>query len=50
MNLPYGQEGWRLFLIQSARSEDGRRAMKAYRNYKKIALGTDSKSTFCKIY
>ncbi len=43
MNLPYGQEGWRLFLIQSARSEDGRRAMKAYRNYKKIALGTESK-------
>ncbi len=43
MNLPYGQDGWRMFLIQSARSEDGRRAMKAYRNYKKIALGTDSK-------
>jgi len=43
MNLPYGQEGWRMFLIQSARSEDGRRAMKAYRNYKKIALGTESK-------
>ena len=42
-NLPYGQEGWRLFLIQAARSEDGRRAMKAYRNYKKIALGTESK-------
>ena len=35
MNLPFGQEGWRMFLIQSARSEDGRRAMKAYRNYKK---------------
>ncbi len=32
-----------MFLIQSARSEDGRRAMKAYRNYKKIALGTTSK-------
>jgi superfamily II DNA or RNA helicase len=43
MRLPYGQEGWRMFLIQSARSEEGRRAMKAYRNYKKIALGTDSK-------
>ena len=42
-NLPYGQEGWRMFLIQSAKSEDGRRAMKAYRNQKKIALGTDSK-------
>jgi superfamily II DNA or RNA helicase len=27
----------------SARSEDGRRAMKAYRNSKKIALGTDAK-------
>jgi hypothetical protein len=32
-----------MFLIHSARSEDGRRAMKAYRNYKKIALGTESK-------
>ena len=42
-NLPYGQEGWRLFLMHSAKSEDGRRAMKAYRNYKKIALGTASK-------
>jgi len=42
-NLPFGQEGWRLFLIHSAKSEDGRRAMKAYRNYKKIALGTESK-------
>ncbi|HEY8561746.1 MAG TPA: DEAD/DEAH box helicase family protein [Pyrinomonadaceae bacterium] len=42
-NLPFGQEGWRMFLIQSARSEEGRRAMKAYRNYKKIALGTESK-------
>jgi superfamily II DNA or RNA helicase len=42
-NLPYGQEGWRMFLIQSAKSEEGRRAMKAYRNYKKIALGTESK-------
>lgn len=42
-NLPYGHEGWRLFLIHSAKSEEGRRAMKAYRNQKKIALGTDSK-------
>ena len=42
-NLPYGQEGWRMFLIHSAKSEEGRRAMKAYRNYKKIALGTESK-------
>jgi superfamily II DNA or RNA helicase len=30
-------------LIHSAQSEEGRRAMKAYRNQKKIALGTDSK-------
>ncbi len=42
-NLPYGHEGWRMFLIRSAQSEEGRRAMKAYRNQKKIALGTDSK-------
>ena len=42
-NLPFGQEGWRMFLIHSAKSEEGRRAMKAYRNQKKIALGTDSK-------
>lgn len=42
-NLPYGQEGWRMFLIHSAKSEEGRRAMKAYRNQKKIALGTNSK-------
>lgn len=42
-NLPYGQEGWRMFLIHSAQSEEGRRAMKAYRNQKKIALGTESK-------
>ncbi len=42
-NLPYGQEGWRMFLIHSAKSEEGRRAMKAYRSYKKIALGTESK-------
>ncbi|HEV8157499.1 MAG TPA: helicase-related protein, partial [Pyrinomonadaceae bacterium] len=42
-NLPYGQEGWRMFLIHSAKSEDGRRAMKAYRNSKKIALGTEAK-------
>lgn len=42
-NLPYGHEGWRMFLIHSAKSEDGRRAMKAYRNSKKIALGTEAK-------
>ena len=32
-----------MFLIHSAQSEEGRRAMKAYRNQKKISLGTDSK-------
>jgi superfamily II DNA or RNA helicase len=42
-NLPYGQEGWRMFIMLSARSEDGRRAMKAYRESKRIALGTDAK-------
>lgn len=43
MNVPYGQDGWRMFLIHSARSSEGRRAMLAYRSYKKIALGTQSK-------
>ena len=43
LNLPYGHEGWRQFIIQSARSEDGRRAMKAYRDSRKIALGGDAK-------
>lgn len=42
-NLPYGHEGWRMFLIHSAKSEEGRRAMKAYRRQKKIALGTEAK-------
>jgi len=42
-NLPYGQEGWRMFIMLSARSEDGRRAMKAYRESKRIALGTNAK-------
>ncbi len=43
-NIPFGSiEGWKVFVMQSARSEDGRRAMKAYRNSKKIALGTDAK-------
>jgi superfamily II DNA or RNA helicase len=41
--LPSGMDGWKYFVIASARSEDGRRAMKAYREYKKIALGTDAK-------
>lgn len=35
--------GWQMFIIASARSEDGRRAMMAYRESKRIALGTDSK-------
>lgn len=43
-NIPFGSiDGWKIFVMQSARSEDGRRAMKAYRNSKKIALGTDAK-------
>jgi len=42
-NLPYGQEGWRMFIMLSARSEDGRRAMKAWRESKRIALGTNAK-------
>ena len=43
-NIPFGSiDGWKIFVMQSARSEDGRRAMKAYRNSKKIALGTEAK-------
>ncbi len=43
-NISFGSiDGWKMFVMQSARSEDGRRAMKAYRNSKKIALGTDAK-------
>jgi superfamily II DNA or RNA helicase len=43
-NISFGSiDGWKTFVMQSARSEDGRRAMKAYRNSKKIALGTDAK-------
>jgi superfamily II DNA or RNA helicase len=38
-------QGWKLFLIASARSEEGRRAMLAYRESKRIALGTDAKLT-----
>ena len=38
-----GLRGWQLFIIASARSEAGRRAMMAYRESKRIALGTDSK-------
>lgn len=36
-------DGWQLFIIASARSESGRRAMMAYRESKRIALGTDAK-------
>ncbi|MET0754207.1 MAG: DEAD/DEAH box helicase family protein, partial [Pyrinomonadaceae bacterium] len=43
-NIPFGSiDGWKTFVMQSARSEDGRRAMKAYRSSKKIALGTEAK-------
>jgi len=38
-----GMRGWQLFIAASARSEEGRRAMKAYRESKRIALGTDAK-------
>jgi superfamily II DNA or RNA helicase len=36
-------EGWHRFVAASARSERGRRAMLAYREAKRIALGTESK-------
>ncbi|MEJ7619149.1 MAG: DEAD/DEAH box helicase family protein, partial [Pyrinomonadaceae bacterium] len=36
-------DGWQLFIMASARSEAGRRAMLAYRESKRIALGTDAK-------
>ncbi|MGH9936965.1 MAG: DEAD/DEAH box helicase, partial [Blastocatellia bacterium] len=36
-------QGWQMFVIQSARSEAGRRAMQAYRESKRIALGADAK-------
>ncbi|HQU86454.1 MAG TPA: DEAD/DEAH box helicase family protein [Pyrinomonadaceae bacterium] len=43
-NISFGApNGWQNFVMLSARSEDGRRAMKAFRNSKKIALGTDDK-------
>src|SRR6185369_13404050 len=38
-----GQDGWQRFVFASARSEAGRRAMQAYRESKRIALGTDAK-------
>jgi superfamily II DNA or RNA helicase len=36
-------QGWQYFIAQSARSEDGRRAMLAYRESRRIALGTEAK-------
>lgn len=36
-------DGWQAFIRASARSENGRRAMKAYRESKRIALGTEAK-------
>jgi superfamily II DNA or RNA helicase len=38
-----GARGWQAFIQASARSEQGRRAMMAYRESKRIALGTDAK-------
>ncbi|MBA2620893.1 MAG: DEAD/DEAH box helicase [Acidobacteria bacterium] len=43
-NISFGSpDGWKTFVMRSAASEEGRRAMKAYRNSKKIALGTNAK-------
>jgi superfamily II DNA or RNA helicase len=36
-------KGWQLFVKESARSQEGRRAMLAHRQAKEIALGTESK-------
>jgi superfamily II DNA or RNA helicase len=36
-------QGWQAFVAQSARSEAGRRAMQAYRESKRIALGAEAK-------
>lgn len=38
-----GLDGWQSFVRASARTEAGRRAMMAYRESKRIALGSDSK-------
>jgi superfamily II DNA or RNA helicase len=38
-----GLQGWQQFIRASARSEAGRRAMRAYRESKRIALGTEAK-------
>jgi len=35
--------GWQQFIMLSARSQEGRRAMQAYRESKRIALGNDAK-------
>ncbi len=36
-------DGWQQFVMRSARTEGGRRAMLAYRESKRIALGTEAK-------
>jgi superfamily II DNA or RNA helicase len=38
-----GLQGWQLFIAASARSTEGRRALLAYRESRRIALGTESK-------
>ena len=38
-----GLDGWRLFVMKSAQSQDGRRAMLAHHEARKIAMGTQSK-------
>ena len=38
-----GLTGWQAFIKASARSEEGRRAMLAYRESKRVALGTEAK-------
>jgi superfamily II DNA or RNA helicase len=38
-----GAQGWQFFIAASARSTEGRRAMLAYRESRRIALGTESK-------
>lgn len=37
------QNGWQNFVRLSSRSSDGRRAMRAYQTYRKLALGTTAK-------
>ncbi|MDT7542207.1 MAG: hypothetical protein QOE33_2111 [Acidobacteriota bacterium] len=38
-----GLHGWQMFIAASARSSEGRRALMAYRESRRIALGTESK-------